>query len=144
MDGAIDWLEKHGEKSTEDLLEADAEDTTSSTGVKALSLTCDDCGKRFRDQVSAEYHASKSGHENFSESTEEVKPLTEEEKEQKLAELREKAALRKAAKAEEEKLERKRNEVCGPYCLCDILCVHANIAVFHRKFVARPQRRHRI
>ena len=114
MDGAIDWLEKHGEKSTEDLLEDDAENTTSSTGVKALSLTCDDCGKRFRDQVSAEYHASKSGHENFSESTEEVKPLTEEEKEQKLAELREKAALRKAAKAEEEKLERKRNEVCDP------------------------------
>lgn len=34
----------------------------------------------------AMYHAEKSGHESFDESTEAIKPLTEEEREAKLAE----------------------------------------------------------
>lgn len=34
----------------------------------------------------AMYHAEKSGHEDFSESSEEIKPLTEEEKKQRLDE----------------------------------------------------------
>lgn len=31
-----------------------------------------------------QFHAARSGHSNFSESTEEIKPLTEEEKKQQL------------------------------------------------------------
>ena len=40
----------------------------------------------------AKYHADKSGHEDFSESAEAIKPLSPEEREKRLAELREKAA----------------------------------------------------
>jgi hypothetical protein len=37
-------------------------------------------GKKFRSQGQAEFHASKTQHVDFAESTEEIAPLTEEEK----------------------------------------------------------------
>lgn len=40
--------------------------------------------------MEVEFHAAKSGHSNFSESTEEKKPLTEDEKKEQLARLEEK------------------------------------------------------
>lgn len=64
----------------------------------------------FRTVDEASYHGDKSGHANFEESTEEKKPLTEEEKAAKLQELREKAAQRKADKAKLEAEEFKKNE----------------------------------
>lgn len=42
----------------------------------------------FRNQALAQYHSTKSGHTEFEESTEELKPLTEEEKAEKLKEVR--------------------------------------------------------
>lgn len=50
------------------------------------SIKCNTCDKVFRDMDLAMYHAEKSGHEDFSESSEEIKPLTEEEKKQRLDE----------------------------------------------------------
>lgn len=47
-----------------------AEDTSPS----AKSLKCTDCGKLFKNADLANYHAEKSGHENFEESVEEVFP----------------------------------------------------------------------
>ena len=38
----------------------------------AKSLKCVDCGKLFKNADLANYHAEKSGHENFEESVEEV------------------------------------------------------------------------
>jgi len=49
-----------------------AEDNT----PQAKSLKCMDCGKLFKNADLANYHAEKSGHENFEESTEEVSPLS--------------------------------------------------------------------
>ena len=40
----------------------------------AKSLKCTDCGKLFKNADLANYHAEKSGHENFEESKEEVIP----------------------------------------------------------------------
>jgi UBX domain-containing protein 1/4 len=40
----------------------------------AKSLKCADCGKLFKNADLANYHAQKSRHENFEESTEEVPP----------------------------------------------------------------------
>lgn len=42
----------------------------------------------FRNNALASYHGEKSGHDQFEESTEEIKPLTEEEKAAKLEEVR--------------------------------------------------------
>ena len=50
-------------------------------------------------------------HTDFSESTEEIAPLTEEEKKAKLAELREKVKEKKASQADADKEAAKVNEV---------------------------------
>lgn len=58
----------------------------------------------------AEFHAMKTGHDNFSQSTDVIKPLTDEEKKAALEELRKKAAERKALKDIVDKEEQKKNE----------------------------------
>jgi hypothetical protein len=54
-------------------------------------------------------------HVDFSESTEEIAPLTEEEKKQKLEELRQKNAEKKAKQAILDKEEQRKNEVHNPF-----------------------------
>ncbi|KAG8632086.1 hypothetical protein KVT40_001226 [Elsinoe batatas] len=113
LQGAIDWLERNQDKSIEELREDAAEEPDAPNipvGESARSLVCKDCGKKFRSQAQAEFHASKSEHMNFEESTEEIAPLTEEEKKAKLEELRQKLAAKRAGQSEEDKLAKKRNE----------------------------------
>ncbi|KAI9498036.1 ubiquitin-related domain-containing protein [Zychaea mexicana] len=76
----------------------------------AQSLICNDCQKLFRDAATAERHAIKTSHQNFSESTEVIAPLTEEEKQAKLAELKARLAEKQASKAKEEAEERRQQE----------------------------------
>uniref|UniRef100_A0A1L8DSR2 Putative ubiquitin regulatory protein n=1 Tax=Nyssomyia neivai TaxID=330878 RepID=A0A1L8DSR2_9DIPT len=71
----------------------------------AKSIKCDECGRQFRSSVEVEYHAVKSGHSKFSESTEEKKPLTEDEKKAQLAQLEEKLRLKRMEREEKEKQE---------------------------------------
>ena len=78
----------------------------------AQSLVCNDCGKKFRSQAQAELHASRTEHVNFAESTEEIAPLTAEEKKAKLDELRLKLAEKRSGMSEQDKIDKKRNEVC--------------------------------
>ncbi|KAF2013715.1 hypothetical protein BU24DRAFT_424719 [Aaosphaeria arxii CBS 175.79] len=115
LQGAIDWLDKNQEKSLDEIKASQASASEEPPEVKpgeelAKSLICDDCGKKFRSTAQAEFHASKSGHENFSESTEEIKPLTEEEKAARLAEMKERLKDKRAAQAEQDKIDRKKNE----------------------------------
>lgn len=86
-----------GEKSESPIQDTDAE--------TANSLICDDCGKLFKSQAEVEFHAAKSGHSNFSESTQEVKPLSEEEKKEQLRILEEKIRARRMLKEEEDRRE---------------------------------------
>ncbi|KAJ3124363.1 hypothetical protein HK098_001187 [Nowakowskiella sp. JEL0407] len=76
----------------------------------AQSLKCDECQKLFKDASKAEFHAMKTGHASFSESTEAIKPLTPEEKAQKLKELQERLKLKKEQKRLEELQEEKEKE----------------------------------
>lgn len=116
LQDAIDWLDQNSSKSLDELKgdgagEEESEMPTVAAGEElAKSLVCDDCGKKFRSHAQAEWHASKTDHTNFSESTEEIAPLTEEEKKAKLEELRERAAAKRAAQSEEDKLQAKKNE----------------------------------
>ncbi|PWN27629.1 hypothetical protein BDZ90DRAFT_279417 [Jaminaea rosea] len=79
-------------------------------GMEAKSIKCTDCGKVLKNSAFASFHAEKSGHTNFEESTEEVKPLTEEEKKERLAELRRKLAEKRAAQSTVDAQEAKANE----------------------------------
>ncbi|KAF7544181.1 hypothetical protein G7046_g9842 [Stylonectria norvegica] len=125
LQDALQWLEDNQDKSLEDIQAAAAdakkeEDETADetqariteieSGQAARSLVCNDCGKRFRNQDLASYHAGKTDHENFSESTEEIAPLTEEEKKARLAELRERLQAKKSIKSEQDREDQKRNE----------------------------------
>ncbi|WVR06777.1 hypothetical protein IAU60_003812 [Kwoniella sp. DSM 27419] len=76
----------------------------------AKSIKCSECGKIFKSEATASFHAGRSGHDQFEESTEEVKPLTEEEKKAKLAELRQKLAEKRANQAKEDAVSNKANE----------------------------------
>lgn len=79
---------------------ANTEDTETSSsgegaaGGTALSLKCEDCGKQLR-EVDVQAHAARTGHQNFAESTEAIKPLTAEEKEEKRRKLVEKMEERR-------------------------------------------------
>ncbi|KAF2198525.1 hypothetical protein GQ43DRAFT_443262 [Delitschia confertaspora ATCC 74209] len=117
LQGAIEWLEQNQEKSIEEIksaqvgaADAKEEPPALKPGEEAKSLVCEDCGKRFRSEAQAEFHASKSGHVNFAQSTEEIKPLTEEEKAARLEEMKAKLAAKRAAQAEQDKIDRKKNE----------------------------------
>ncbi|XP_054262392.1 UBX domain-containing protein 1 [Macrosteles quadrilineatus] len=78
---------------------------SSGTTETAKSLKCDECGKLFKNQLEVEFHAAKSGHSSFSESTEEKKPLTEEEKKEQLRLVEEKLKQKRKEREEKEKLE---------------------------------------
>ncbi|TXT09024.1 hypothetical protein VHUM_02498 [Vanrija humicola] len=79
-------------------------------GAEAKSIKCSECGKVFRSSATASFHAEKSGHQEFEESTEEIKPLTEEEKKAKLEELRARLAEKRAAASKEDEKAQRANE----------------------------------
>ncbi|RAL05780.1 UBA and UBX domain-containing protein [Aspergillus ibericus CBS 121593] len=111
LQGALEWLEENQDKSLEEIKEAESEEGPAlKPGEEARSLVCNECGKKFRSHAQAEFHASKSGHVDFSESTEEIAALTEEEKKARLEELRQKLAAKRAGQSEQDKIDKKRNE----------------------------------
>lgn len=114
LQGALDWIEKNQDRPLDEIKAEQAstaeEPPALQPGEEAKSLVCEDCGKKFRSVAQAEFHGSKTGHENFAESTEEIAPLTEEEKKTRLEELKQKLALKRAAQADLDKEERKKNE----------------------------------
>jgi hypothetical protein len=68
-----------GEGSTDEEISAEDQAAIAAAmaeegAAQAKSLKCVDCGKLFKNADLANYHAEKSGHENFEESTEEVVP----------------------------------------------------------------------
>ncbi|XP_053675263.1 UBX domain-containing protein 1 [Anopheles nili] len=71
----------------------------------AKSLKCEECGKLFKSQDEVEFHAAKTQHSNFSESTEEKKPLSEEERKAQLALLEDKMRRNRQERLETEKKE---------------------------------------
>ena len=122
VEGALEWLEKNQDKpldeisapATDSLSDEDnpnAEPPALKAGEVAQSLVCKECGKKFRSNAQATFHASKTQHVDFDESTEEIAPLTEEEKKARLEELRQKLAEKRAGTSEQDKIDRKKNDV---------------------------------
>lgn len=114
VEPAMEWLLAHADDATLGLESTPMETASSETAKtedenksedSAKSIKCDECGKLFRTPEEVEFHAVKSGHSAFSESTEEKAALTEEQKRAKLADLEEKMKERRRAKAEEEERE---------------------------------------
>lgn len=81
----------------------DEKEETPVTDLNANSLKCDDCGMLLKDEDFATLHAHKTGHVNFSQSTEQIKPKTKEEIEEQKKRLAEKLAEIRRQKAEKDK-----------------------------------------
>ncbi|KAK9236511.1 hypothetical protein V1525DRAFT_406795 [Lipomyces kononenkoae] len=123
LENAIEWLEQHPIENAVTADDVENGDDATATGPdgepvekgelseEAGSLVCQDCGKRFRTPATAEFHATKTQHTNFAESTEKIPELTPEQKKAKLDELRERAAERKAQAAKDDVLEARNNEI---------------------------------
>jgi len=122
VQAALEWLEANQDKSLEEIKAATTQDDDEGPplkeGEEPRSLVCNECGKKLRSHAQAEFHASKTQHVDFSESTEELAPLTEEEKKNRLTELREKLAAKRAVQSEQDKLDKKRNEVRVNLWMC--------------------------
>ncbi|KAL8674252.1 MAG: hypothetical protein Q9168_001319 [Polycauliona sp. 1 TL-2023] len=119
LQGALEWLETNQDRTYDEIIatsSVEAEDDPSAEpaalkpGEEAHSLVCNECGKKFRSQAQAEFHASKTQHVDFAESTEEIAPLTEDEKKARLEDLRQKLAEKRAGTSDQDKIDKKRNE----------------------------------
>ncbi|CAK9781187.1 hypothetical protein CC85DRAFT_289009 [Cutaneotrichosporon oleaginosum] len=110
---AMDHILAHNDEpvpTAEELAEELGEEANIPDVGEAKSIKCSECGKTFRSQATASFHAEKSGHTDFEESTEEIKPLTAEEKAAKLIELKEKLAAKRAAQSKEDEKAARANE----------------------------------
>jgi thiol-disulfide isomerase/thioredoxin len=96
--GAVEWLLAHQE-------EAGIDDPIPTGDVNAKSYKCNDCGKILSNMANLELHANKTGHADFAESTEEIVPLTEEQKKAKLLEIKDLLAVKRAEREEKERQE---------------------------------------
>lgn len=74
------------------------------------SLKCDECGIILKDEDFATLHAHKTGHVNFSQSTESIKPKTKEEIEEQKIRLSEKLKKLRHEREEKEKHEQLERE----------------------------------
>lgn len=105
VEGAVEWLMEHQE-------DPDIDDpiqqvpAAAGKGAVAQSYKCNECGKILSNMANLELHANKTGHSDFEESTELKKPLTEEEKKAKIAEIK---SLLKAKRTEREAKEKEEN-----------------------------------
>ncbi|KAK0175070.1 hypothetical protein PV327_008854 [Microctonus hyperodae] len=122
VEPAMEWLLAHSDDAPTLVLSGASESSSSEASISAKnnaaspnddevtnqtakSLKCDVCGKLFQSSLEVEYHATKSGHGSFSESLEEKKPLTEDEKKEKLKLLEEKMRQKRKEREDQEKQE---------------------------------------
>uniref|UniRef100_A0A8R1I9U8 UBX domain-containing protein n=1 Tax=Caenorhabditis japonica TaxID=281687 RepID=A0A8R1I9U8_CAEJA len=118
MDQALDWIQKDdsgtaqetGESSSDAPAVAAPQEGNKDAPAVVASYKCDDCGKILANDDAVMFHASKTKHENFSESTEGVKPLTAEEKAAKVIEIREKIKVHQEKKSKIEAEEAREKE----------------------------------
>ncbi|XP_072024505.1 UBX domain-containing protein 1-like [Amphiura filiformis] len=98
---------QEGGDASQEAGEGESTDGTSqeTAPAQAKSLKCDECGKRLRTSTDVQVHAARTGHQSFSESEEEIKPLTEEEKKEQVARIQQKLEERQRQKREQEKKE---------------------------------------
>lgn len=108
-------LEEITAPAVSDETDPSIESAAPAAGEEARSLVCNECGKKFRSKEQAEFHAQKTQHVDFAESTEDIAPLSPEEKKARLEELRQRLAEKRAGTSAQDKADQKRNEVSeGP------------------------------
>lgn len=107
VEGAVEWIMNHQD-------DADIDDPVpmcnecppaGEKGVTAQSYKCNECGKILSNMANLELHANKTGHSDFEESTDAIKPLTAEEKAAKIAEIKQLLKAKRMEREAEEKVD---------------------------------------
>lgn len=104
IDGAVEWIMQHQDDDDID------EPIPAKPPAKAVSYKCNECGKILSNMANLELHANKTGHSDFEESTQQVKPLTAEEKAKKIEEIKTLLQAKRMEREELEKAEEKERE----------------------------------
>mmetsp|Transcript_21228 Transcript_21228/g.44652 ORF Transcript_21228/g.44652 Transcript_21228/m.44652 type:complete len:560 (+) Transcript_21228:224-1903(+) len=104
VESAIEWLMEHQDDADID------EDIPAGAGGTVRSYKCIESGKIFSSLADLELHANRTGHTDFEESTEAVKPRTAEEKAAKILELKELLKAKRAEREEAEKVDHTERE----------------------------------
>ncbi|XP_060070894.1 UBX domain-containing protein 1-like [Ylistrum balloti] len=92
-----------GDVNMDGVGEPEVSGETGETVQQAKSVKCDDCGKLLKGEMDAQAHAARTQHSQFSESVEEIKPLTAEEKAEQLRKLQERMKKNRLEREEKEK-----------------------------------------
>jgi len=101
IEGAVEWLLDHQEDENIDEPVA----AIPKTAAVAQSYRCNECQKNLSNMANLELHANKTGHSDFEESTAAIKPLTPEEKEAKMVEIKKLLKTKRDERLEIEKTE---------------------------------------
>ncbi|CAL1283829.1 unnamed protein product [Larinioides sclopetarius] len=112
--------------------------------AQAKSLKCDECNKKFRTDSEVEFHAVKTGHQSFSESSEEIKPLSEEEKKEQIKKLETIIKQRRAEREEQEKKEALEKEISRRKTGQEITQVRQKMQEEEMKQLAEAKRREKL
>ncbi|VUZ52687.1 unnamed protein product [Hymenolepis diminuta] len=97
IEAALDWIAEHPNEP------GPSHPTEELSTAAVRSYVCEECGKKLRNDDEMQFHSAKSGHCSFSESSEEVKALTEEERKAKMEALRVALNEKKKQRLEKEK-----------------------------------------
>jgi len=113
LDGLLQWLVSNDGDAGESSAEQSGQDGGSGAKKAKVvnSYKCIETGKLFRTLQDAQLYAERTGRDQFEESDVEVPPLTEEEKREKLEQLRKKIEDRKKERAEQERKDKLEGEL---------------------------------
>ena len=108
IEGAVEWLTQHQEDEDIDdpipLVPANNNNNNTNTSAAvAQSYKCNECGKLLSNMANLELHANKTGHSDFEESTQSKAPLTAEQKQAKIAEIKQLLKAKRQERENEEK-----------------------------------------
>lgn len=140
----LETEEGAGSMDTENSHNGNASDKTEEKPQQALSLKCEDCGKQIRSEIDAQTHAARTGHQNFAESTEEIKPLTEEEKKQQRERLQKRLEERRQQRIQEEKDQDRNREISRRRTGKEITQAKEEQAYQEMKRIAEERRREKL
>ncbi|XP_076463982.1 UBX domain-containing protein 1-like [Babylonia areolata] len=108
------------------------------------SLKCDECGKLLKSELDAQAHAARTQHASFSESVEEIKPLTEEEKAAQKERLLEKMKQKRMEKEEQEKRDQIQREKIRRSAGKDLTGVKQKMEEAEMRKIAEERRREKM
>ena len=145
VEGAVEWLLEHQEDDNiDDPIEMVPKSSTSAGGdggLVAQSYKCNDCGKILSNMANLELHANKTGHSDFEESTEHKRPLTAEEKEAKIQEIKSLLKAKRTEREDKEKVENVEREKQRRFMGKEMAKTREQMEIDERKRIAQARKR---